>query len=206
MSNTTEARLILPDETTREQFRSIARGHRWVQSMVYDLPGDSYEEVWTIADRAAALHYVEDVAISGERFLRACSVGVCGRLPEIVPEIASAFRTIPIRTLCTTIIHSKDIAERIRAVTRLGVVALEITAQVRVAWEIGLFHPDQRLRLASLRALGFLGSPQLIPMLQEVARHDLSDRARQDAGRLIDAIQRRAAREPANDSAVSSPG
>lgn len=206
MSNTTEARLILPDETTREQFRSIARGHGWVPYAVYDLPGDSYQEVWTIADRAAALHYVEDVAISDERFLRVRCDSVCGRLPEIVLEIASAFRTIPIRTLCTTIIHSKDIAERIRAVTRLGVVALEITAQVRVAWEIGLFHPDQRLRLASLRALGFLGSPQLIPMLQEVARHDLSDRARQDAERLIDAIRRRATRAPANDSAVSSPG
>jgi hypothetical protein len=206
MSDAPEARLMLPDETTREQFRSIARGHGWVQYTVHDLPGGSYEEVWTSADRAAALHYVEDVAISRERFLRVRSDRLRGPLPEILPEIASAFRTIPIRTLCTTIIHSKDIAERIRAVTRLGVVAFEITAQVRVAWEIGLFHPDPHLRLATLRALSFLGSPQLIPMLQEVARHDLSDRARQDAGELIDAIRRRAAHEPANDSAVSSPG
>jgi hypothetical protein len=202
MPDAPEVRLVLPDETTREDVRSIAHGHGWIHYKVYDLPGDVYEEVWTTTDHAAALHYVEDVAISHERYLQVRSDSAGAR----APGIESAFRTIPIRTLCTTIIHSKDIAARIRAVTRLGVVALEITAQVRVAWEIGLFHPDQRLRLATLHAMSFLGSPQLISMLKEVSRHDPSEQIRQDAARLIDAICGRAPREPVQGSAVSSPG
>lgn len=200
--DTPEARLILPDEMTREGFRSIARDRGWIRYKLYDTPRDAYEEVWTVPDHTSALHYIEDVAISCEQFLRVRS----DDLRALVPEIESPFRTIPIRALCAVIIHGKDITRRIRAVTRLGIVAVDITPQVRVAWEIGLFHPDERLRLATLRAMSFLGSPQLLSLLDEAVRAYACERARRDAARLIDAIRRRARRDAANDSAVHSPG
>ena len=128
MSDTPKARLMLPDEVTREGFRSIARARGWIQYKVYDIPGDTYEEVWTVPDHAAALHYVEDVTLSRERFLLVRGDGA----GALLPEIESAFHTIPISALCAIVIHSKDIAERIRAVTRLGIVALEIIPRVRV--------------------------------------------------------------------------
>lgn len=202
MSDTPKARLILPDEVTRERFRSIARARGWILYKVYDIPGDTYEEVWTVRDHTAALHYVEDVTISRERFLLVRSAGV----GALLPEIESAFRTIPISALCAIVIHSKDIAERIRAVTRLGVVAFEIIPRVRVAWEVGLFHPDERLRLATMRAMSFLGSPQVLSLLEEAARADSSDRARQAAARLIEAIRCPAPRDAASDSANHSAG
>ncbi len=203
MSDTPKARLMLPDEVTREGVRSIARARGWIQYKVYDIPGDTYEEVWAVPDHTAALHYIEDVAISRERFLLVRGDGVSA----LLPEIESAFRTIPISALCAIVIHSKDIAERIRAVTRLGVVAFEIIPRVRVAWEIGLFHPDERLRLATMRAMSFLGSPQALSLLEEAAREDASDRTRQVAARLIEAIRRRGARgDAASDSANHSPG
>jgi hypothetical protein len=202
MSDTPKARLIVPDEMTRGEFRSIARDRGWIPYKIYDVPGDTYEEVWTVPDHTAALHYVEDVAISHQRFLLVRS----DRVRALVPEIESAFRTIPISALCAIIIHGKDIAERIRSVTRLGVVAFELTPQVRVAWETGLFHPDEGFRLATLRAMSFIGSPQLLSLLEEAARDDPSDRAREYAARLIDAIRRHAPGDAANDSAVHSPG
>jgi hypothetical protein len=203
MSEAPEARLILPDEVTREGLRSIARARGWILYKLYDIPGDTYEEVWTVPDHTAALHYVEDVMVSRERFLRVRGAGV----GALLPEIESAFRTIPISALCAIVIHSKDIAERIRAVTRLGVVALEISPRVRVAWVVGLFHPDERLRLATMRAMSFVGSPQALALLEEAVREDASDRTRQVAARLIEAIRRRGARgDAASDSALHSPG
>jgi len=93
MFDAPEARLMLPDEMTREGFRSIARDRGWIRYKVYDAPGDTYEEVWIVPDHTAALHYVEDVAISHERFLLVRSDG----LRALLPEIASAFGTIDTR-------------------------------------------------------------------------------------------------------------
>jgi hypothetical protein len=58
-----------------------------------------------------------------------------------------------------------------------------------------------------MRAMSFVGSPQALALLEEAVREDASDRTRQVAARLIEAIRRRGARgDAASDSALHSPG
>jgi hypothetical protein len=186
MTEIPKVRLILADSMAREEFRVIARGHDWIPHQVYDAPGLNYEEVWTKADQTAALHYVEDSEISGERFLLVRSDSV----HAYAPAIARAFRAVSPDELYKTIVYGENVDERIRALTRLGVVAFDVTKDVRVAWETGLFHVDERMRLATIRAMSFNGLPALIPLLKEAALEDPSDDVRTLAQQLIDSIQR----------------
>lgn len=192
MSEIPKARLILADSMTREEFRAIARGHDWILHQVYDTPGSNYEEVWTNADQTAALHYVEDSEISGEHFLLVRSDSV----HAYATAIARVFRTVSLDELYKTVVYGENVDERIRALTRLGVVAFDVTKDVRVAWETGLFHADERVRLATIRAMSFNGLPALIPLLEEAALEDPSDDVRALAQRLIDSIQRHHSTNP----------
>jgi hypothetical protein len=185
MSEVSKARLILNDSMTCEEFRVIARGHDWIPHQVYDAPSSNYEEVWVNADQTAALHYVEDSEISGERFLLVRSDSV----RAYAPAIARAFRTVSLDELYKTIVYGENVAERIRALTRLGVVAFDATKDVRVAWETGLFHADERVRLATIRAMSFNGLAALIPLLEEAALEDPSGHVRALAQRLMDSIR-----------------
>lgn len=192
MTEVPKVRLIVADSMTREEFRVIARGHDWIPHQIYDAPGLNYEEVWTNADQTAALHYVEDSEISGERFLLVRSDSV----HAYAPAIARAFRTVSLDELYKTIVYVDNVDERIRALIRLGVVAFDVTKDVRVAWETGLFHVNERVRLAAIRAMSFNGLPALIPFLEEAALEDPSDDVRALAQRLIDSIQCHRSTEP----------
>ena len=188
MSDTPKARLILPDDLTRDDFRALARSGGWVQHKVYDTPGENYEEVWANADQTAALHYVEDNTISRERFLTLRSDSVQARLPDL----ARTFRTVPISDLYQRIVYNKgeDLEQLIRALNQLGVVASDMPRDVQVAWETGLFHPDEHVRLSTIRAMSYQGLPDVVPLLDEAVREDPSLEVQELAGDLIASIRR----------------
>ena len=181
-----QVRLILDDSINREEFRAIARRHDWLLHHVYEASDSNYEEVWTNSSQTVALHYVEDSEISGERFLLVRSDSA----QAYATSIAGIFRTVPLEELYKAIVYGTNPDEQIRALTRLGVVAFDVTKEVRVGWETGLFHTDERVRLSAIRAMSFNGLPALIPLLEEAALEDPSDEVRAFAQRLIDSIRR----------------
>jgi len=186
MSEIPRARLILPDYITRDEFRAIASTHGWLEHQVYDSPGTTYEEVWTNINHTAALHYVEDGRFSGERFLLIRGDSI----QSMMPAISQAFHTVSFNELYKIIVHGANIDEQIRALTRLGIIAFEVTDDVRVAWETGLFHPEERVRLSTIRAMSFVADPKVIPLLEEAALEDPSENVRSLAQRLIESIRR----------------
>src|SRR5262249_30134379 len=146
-------------------------------------------EIWATPDQMAALHYIEDPRIAHERFLLVRS----NNLRPRIPDIARAFRTVSTADICKTILDdSQDSAARIRALTRLGLIAFERTPDIVEAWQAGLFHSEEQVRLAAVRAMSFIASPDFISVLEEIAAGDPSTLVRQEAEFLADSIRRHA--------------
>lgn len=193
MADTPQARLILPEDLTRDEYRSIALAHGWVQHHVYDEPDGNYEEIWATPDQKAALHYIEDPRIAHERFLLVRSHQLRSRLPDIT----RAFRTLSTADICKTILDdSQGSAARIRALTRLGLIAFERTPEIVEAWQAGLFDSEEQVRMAAVRAMSFIASPDFLSVLDEIAAGDPSTPVRHEAEFLADSIRRHAAKPP----------
>jgi hypothetical protein len=179
-------RIVLSPRVTRREFEDIAFGHGWRLHQVVDADEKHpYEEVWSVAQGASAVHYIEDgllgllyVIVMGEE------------VDELEASLRRALETVRAEDALGWLEDATWAGSRVQAAAYLAAAAEQPTPDLIAAFDRLMHDPDADVRRAAIFAATYPEWPQLLAFVKNVARHDADDGVRAAAEEIAQILER----------------
>lgn len=156
--------LVLEDYVGCQDFVDVARLKGWEKYKSY--PGDgklnSFEEVWTTANKSNAIHYIDDpVTLTRHLWVRG----------KQVDEVLFQLRGLPCYEadeLLRAAVEAEGHDDMVRSLFRVAVAFPKYDRDAYRIFSAYLAHPDAMLRKASVQAIGYRMWPEARGLLEDL--------------------------------------
>ncbi|HEY1345687.1 MAG TPA: hypothetical protein VGF54_11910 [Streptosporangiaceae bacterium] len=173
-------RIVLSPRVTRREFEDIAFGSGWrLHEVVEAAEEHPYEEIWSVDNGRSAVHYIED------GLLGLLYVIVLGEhVDELEASLRRALETVRPADALEWLDDAASAERRVQAAAYLAASAEHPAPDLIEAFDRLMRDPVADVRRAAIFAATYPAWPELLPLVQNVARDD-ADAGVRDAAQEI---------------------
>ncbi len=179
-------RVALQPGVEQDALDALAWDNDWIwQQEVERGDQNPYELIWTTEDEQTQIHYIDDFLLNVPYVL---ALGPAAE--DIAAQVRTALPTYRWDAVQTLFTAAQTPAQQVQALHYAAIVAAPPDGAAVVAlFDQAASSPVDEVREAVILAIGYLGWPDLLPILERVQQSDPLPRVRQSAARMLEGLR-----------------